>query len=129
MASSQYDIQLCSKTLVSDMHHVSELLVPGFGRPVLFCRGMRRRARWMAANVRDGYGAFRQPKFGCNCCGIIVFRVCVVRQNCYQGSHYRNPNLDDDRFLPLFILTLMAAVQANDVSASFLFVGDFNGHH
>ena len=31
MASSQYDILLCSETLVSDLRHVSELLVPGFG--------------------------------------------------------------------------------------------------
>ena len=36
--SSQYDILLCSEILVSDMRHVSELLVPGFGRPVL-CAG------------------------------------------------------------------------------------------
>ena len=39
VASSQYDILLCSETLVSDSRQVSELLVPGFGRPVLFCRG------------------------------------------------------------------------------------------
>ena len=32
VASSQYDILLCSETLVSDLRHVSELLVPGFGR-------------------------------------------------------------------------------------------------
>ena len=32
VASFQYDILLCSETLVSDMRHVSELLVPGFGR-------------------------------------------------------------------------------------------------
>ena len=31
MASSQYDILLCSEALVSDMRHVSEILVPGFG--------------------------------------------------------------------------------------------------
>ena len=31
VASSQYDILLCSETLVSDKRHVSELLVPGFG--------------------------------------------------------------------------------------------------
>ena len=36
VASSQYDILLCSETLVSDMRHVSEVLVPGFCRPVLF---------------------------------------------------------------------------------------------
>ena len=35
VASSQYDILLCSETLASDMRHVSEVLVPGFGRPLL----------------------------------------------------------------------------------------------
>ena len=40
VASCQYDILLCSETLVSDMRHVSELLVSGFGRPVLLCLGM-----------------------------------------------------------------------------------------
>ena len=77
-ASSQYDILLCSETLVSDMRHVSELLVPGFGRPVLLCRGRMCRARGMAAYVRDGYGAFRQPKFECGCCEMLVFRGFVV---------------------------------------------------
>ena len=33
VTSSQYDILFCSETLVSDMRHVSELLVPGFGLP------------------------------------------------------------------------------------------------
>ena len=37
MASSRYDILLCSEALVSDMRHVSELLVPGFSCPVLLC--------------------------------------------------------------------------------------------
>ena len=37
VASSQYDILLCTETLVSDLRHVSELLVPGFGR--LSCAG------------------------------------------------------------------------------------------
>ena len=45
--------------MVSDLRHVSELLVPGFGRPVLLCRGKLPRARGMATYVRDGYGAFR----------------------------------------------------------------------
>ena len=63
VASPQYDILLCSETLVSDMRHVSEVLVPGFCCPVLLCRVKMPRARWMAAYVRDGYGAFFQPKF------------------------------------------------------------------
>ena len=35
VALSQYDILLYSETLFSDMHHLSELLVPGLGHPVL----------------------------------------------------------------------------------------------
>ena len=48
VASSQYDILLCSETLVSDSRHVSELLVPGFCRPVLLCWGR------MSSGPRDG---------------------------------------------------------------------------
>ena len=53
----------CSENWVSDMLHVSELLVPCFSLPVLLCLGKMPRARRMAACTRDGYGAFRQPKF------------------------------------------------------------------
>ena len=83
VASSPYDILFFSETLVSDMRNVSELLVPGFGRPVFLCRGKMPRARGMAAYVRDGYEAFCQPKFECGCCEMLVFRVCGVRQNLY----------------------------------------------
>ena len=106
---------------------MSELLVPGFGRPVLLCRDGVPRARDMAAYVRDGYGAFRQPKFECGCCEMLVFRVCGARQNFYVFSLYYNPDLDDRIYDCL--LTAMAAVQAADARASFLFVGDLNGHH
>ena len=51
VALSQYDILLCSETLVSDMHHMSYVLVPGFGRPVLLCRGKMPRACGMAACI------------------------------------------------------------------------------
>ena len=77
LASSQYDILLCSETLVSDICHVSEVLVPGFGRPVLLCRGKMPRARGMAVYVRDGYGAFRQPKFECGCCEMLFLGFVV----------------------------------------------------
>ena len=78
VASSLYDILLCSETLISDVRHVSELLVPGFGFPVLLWMP---RARGVVAYVRDGYGAFRQPKFECGCCEMLFFRVYGVRQN------------------------------------------------
>ena len=85
------------------------------------------RALGMAAFVRDGYGAFRQPKCECCCCEMLVFKVCGVRQNLCVFSLYRNPDLDDWIFNCL--LASMAAVQADNVRASFLFVGDLNGHH
>ena len=85
------------------------------------------RARGMAAYVRDGYGAFRQPKFECGCCEKLVFRVCGVRQNLHVYSLYRNPDLDDWIFDCL--LASMASVQAEDARASFLSAGDLNGHH
>ena len=81
----------------------------------------------MASYVRDGYGTFRQPKFECGCCEMQVFRVCGVRQNLYVFSLYRNQDLDDRIFYCL--LASMAAVQTDDIRASFLFVGDLNGHH
>ena len=98
VASSPYDILFCSETLVSDMRHMSEVLVPGFGCPVLLCRDKMPRARGMAAYVRDGYGAFRQPKFECGCCEMLFFRVRGVRQNLYVYSLHRNPDLDDRIF-------------------------------
>ena len=76
MRGGAYVILLCFETLVSDIRHVSELLISGFGRPVLIVvPGQMPRARMMAAYIRDGYGAFRQPKFECGCCEMMVFRV------------------------------------------------------
>ena len=106
---------------------VSELLVPGFGHPVLLCQNGVPRARGMAAYVRDGYRAFHQPKFECGCCEMLVFRVCCARQKFYVFSLYRNADLDD--LIYHCLLTAMAAVQAADARASSLFVGDLNGHH
>ena len=127
VSSSQYDILLCSETLVSDMRHMSGVLVPGFCRPVLLCWGKMPRERGMAAYVRYGYGAFRQPEFHCGCYEMLVFGVCGVRQNLYVYSLYRNPDIDNPIFICL--LASMAGVQAEDVHASFLFVGDLNLHH
>ena len=127
VASSGNDILLWSETFVSDMRHVSELLVNGFGRPVLLCRGRMPRARGMAAYVRAGYGAFCQPKLSTVVAEMLVFRVCGARQNLYVFSLYRIPDLDDLIFNCL--LTSNSAMLAEDVRASFLFVGDLNGHH
>ena len=127
MASSQYDILLSSEILVSDKHHVSELLVPSFGHPALLCLGKMHQARGMAAYGRNGSRTFRQPKFECGCSEILVFKVCGVGHNLYVYSLYCYPDLDDKIFDCL--QASMAAVQAEDVRASSLFVGDLNGHH
>ena len=58
---------------------------------------------------------------------MLVFMVFVVRHNLYVFCHYRNSDLDYRIFDCL--RTPMAAVQAEDVRASFLFTGDFNIHH
>ena len=81
----------------------------------------------MATYVRDGSGAFCQPKFECGCCEMMVFMVCGVRQNPYVYSLYRNPDLDD--WILDCLVASMAAVQAKGVRASFLFVGDLKGLH
>ena len=81
------------------MRHVLEVLVPDFGHPVLLCRGKMPLARGMAEHVRDGYGAFHQPKFDCGCCEMLVFRVCGMIQYLYVYSLYRNPDLDDRIFI------------------------------
>ena len=58
---------------------------------------------------------------------MVFFRVCGARQNSYVFSLYRNPDLDYLIFGCLLIS--MAALQAEYVRDSFLFVGDLNGHY
>ena len=55
---------------------------------------------------------------------MLVVKVCGLRQNFYVYRLYRNPDQDDRIYDCL--LRSMAAVQAEDVRASFLFVGDLN---
>ena len=64
VASSRYNILLCSKNLVSDLcQNYSELQVLGLSRPVLFGRNSLPRSRGLAACVRDLLGAFPKYKF------------------------------------------------------------------
>ena len=54
---------------------------------------------------------------------MLFFRVCGVREDVYL---YCNPDLDHQIFHCL--LASMAAVQAEDIRASFQFLGGLNGH-
>ena len=55
------------------------------------------------------------------CC----FLGCVVWDRTFVFNLYRNPDLDDQ----IFDCLLASMVQPADIRASFLFVGDLNGHH
>ena len=79
------------------------------------------RACGMAAYVRGGYGAFRQHKFECGCCKMLVFKMCGAGQKFYMFSLYHNLEIEDRIYECL--LTAMAALQAVDVHASVLFMG------
>ena len=57
---------------------------------------------------------------------MLFFMVCGVGQNLYLKS--LSQTWLDDRIFDC-LLASMDAVQAEDVRASFLFVGDLNGHH
>ena len=58
---------------------------------------------------------------------MLVFRVSGARQNFYVFSLYRNHDLYE--WIYDCLLIAMAAMQTADARASFLFVGDLNGHH
>ena len=121
VASSQYDILLCSETLVSDMRHVSAILVPGFGRPVLLCRGKMPRAQAMAHTYEMVTEHFTNPNLIVVVAKCRFFWVCDVRQDLYVFSLYRNPVLDDRIFGCL--LASMAAVQTDDIRFCPLYFG------
>ena len=94
VASSQYDVLLCSGpwsqicVMCQSYWFLDSVALSA-------CAGSAPRARGMAAYERDGYGVFRQPKFECGCCEMLVVRVCGLRQNFYVYCLYRNPDLDD----------------------------------
>ena len=137
VASSHYDILLCSETLVSDLRHPSEILIPGFNKPILLKRDnipRRRdnndnnhRRQGMAVYIRKKYPASHKTKYECGCHEVQVLKVSGRHNNFYVFSIYRNPTLNDDIFDCL--LTNMAKVQQDDRKASFVFIGDFNAHH
>ena len=63
------------------------------------------------------------------CCEMMVFMVSGMKHNFKNiiFSFYRNPDLDYQIYY--YLLTSMAIVQAEEVHASFLFVGDLKGNH
>ena len=122
VVSSQYDILLCSETLVSDLSHATELLVPGFGHPVLSYRAKCLGPEGWRHTFEMVTMHFANPNLS-----VVVAKCWFLGFVVWDSSLCRNPDLDDRIFYCL--LTSMAAVQANDDRASFQFVGDLNGYH
>ena len=125
--SRHYDILCCSETLVSNFRHVSELIIPGFRKPIILRRDAIPRARGMAVYVRSDFSASHKIAFECICHETQVFKVSGKHNNFYIFSLYRNPDLDGSIYDCL--IDRIAAVQESDRRASFVFVGDLNAHH
>ena len=127
VVSKDFDILLCSETLVSNFRHIAELSIPGFKKPILFKRNEINRAQGMAVYIRSGCSALHKASFECGCHKTQIIKVCGKHINFYFFSVYRNPDADDGIFDCL--LVSMAAIQENDRKASFVSIGDFNAHH
>ena len=85
----------CLETLVSSRRLIPELMVPGFYRPMQLLKGEIDRFRGLTVYVRDGFSAYRQRSFECECCKVIVVRICSSSHNFYVFGVYRNPDLSD----------------------------------
>ena len=109
------------------MGHVTEMLIPGFKKPILFQHNAIPRAQGMALYIRKDFPSFRKANFECRCHEVQVLKVSGKTNNFYLFSIYRNPDADDSIYDCL--LTSMAAIQESDRKAAFVFVGDFNAHH
>ena len=70
---------------------------------------------------------FAHSNFGGGLLRNTVFYGVWCETELYVFSLYHN--LDRDNRIFYCFLASMAAVQAEDIRASFLFVGDLNGHH
>ena len=82
VASSRYDILLCSETLVSDMRHVSELLVPGFDSPILCWGRMIRAGRIAAYTYEMDMEHFTNPRLSVVVVKCWFLRFIVLDRTC-----------------------------------------------
>ena len=94
VAGSDYDVLVCAEFKVSDRRHLSELRIPGFGRPLKRLRNSTPGAQGMALYARERTRSFCQSKLECSCHESSVFRICSRINNSYVYAFYRNPGHD-----------------------------------
>ena len=71
---------LISETLVSSRRHVSELMVPNFGRQMQLLKGEIDWFRGLTLYVRECFSAHRQYIYECGCCQVVVVTICRSSQ-------------------------------------------------
>ena len=69
------DVFFCSETHVSPRSHLSELIVPDFGRLMQLLRSEVDQFQRLAVYVRDGILTYRQRSYECGCCEVIVVKI------------------------------------------------------
>ena len=77
------DVVFYCKTLVSTRSHISEINMPGFGRPMQLPKGEVDMFRGLAVYVPDGFSAYRQCSYECGCYEVIVVGICSNSHNFY----------------------------------------------
>ena len=127
LVARDFDILVCSETLVTSRRHSSEIAISGFSSPLLRLADSGPGVRGMAVYTRNGFPSSRQRRYECDCCQMTIIRVCGSQLNTYVFGLYRSPSVNDGIYD--CILASMASIQAADRKASFVFVGDLNGHH
>ena len=93
------DVILCSETLISSRHHISEPMVQGFGRPIQLLKGEVDRFRMFALYVREGFPTYRRRSYECGCCEVIVVRICSSSHNFHVFGVHRNLDLSDNNLI------------------------------
>ena len=65
IASRDYDIILCSETMVTNRCHISELLIPDFNNPTLLLKGDGEPG--LVMYIRTGFSASLRNDLTCKC--------------------------------------------------------------
>ena len=70
--------------------HISELIIPAFGRPMQLLRGEVDRFRGLIVCVSDGFSAHRQRGYECGHWKVVVVRICSSSHNFNVFGVFRN---------------------------------------
>ena len=87
---------------MSQMRHISELLIPGYKKSILLRCDAIPTASGMALHSKNGFSATHKANYECGYHEMQVVKVCGKHNNFYISSIYRNSDLDDSIFVCQF---------------------------